>query len=56
MNRFLNKAIFTLALLVVGAGMAHARDQVKISGSSTVFPSPAMWLKSWAQPPSSPPR
>lgn len=38
MNRFLNKAIFALALLLVGTGMAHARDQVKISGSSTVFP------------------
>jgi phosphate transport system substrate-binding protein len=38
MNRFLNKAIFALALLLVGTGMAHARDQVKITGSSTVFP------------------
>lgn len=38
MKRFLNKAIFALALLLVGTGMAHARDQVKISGSSTVFP------------------
>jgi phosphate transport system substrate-binding protein len=38
MNRFLNKAIFALALLLVGTGMAQARDQVKISGSSTVFP------------------
>ncbi|SFK19290.1 phosphate ABC transporter substrate-binding protein, PhoT family [Desulfomicrobium apsheronum] len=38
MNRFLNKAIFVLALLLVGTGMAHARDQVKIAGSSTVFP------------------
>lgn len=38
MNRFLKKAVFALALLVVGSGMAHARDQVKISGSSTVFP------------------
>ena len=38
MNRFLKKAIFALALLVVGAGMAHARDQVKVTGSSTVFP------------------
>ena len=27
-----------LALLVVGSGMAHARDQVKVTGSSTVFP------------------
>ena len=38
MNRFLNKAVFALALLLVGTGMAHARDQVKITGSSTVFP------------------
>jgi phosphate transport system substrate-binding protein len=38
MNRFLNKAIFALALLLVGTGIAHARDQVKITGSSTVFP------------------
>jgi len=38
MNRFLNKALFALALLLVGTGMAHARDQVKITGSSTVFP------------------
>ncbi|KAF5059177.1 Protein SphX [anaerobic digester metagenome] len=38
MNRFLKKTVFALALLVVGSGMAHARDQVKISGSSTVFP------------------
>ncbi|GAB6113610.1 PstS family phosphate ABC transporter substrate-binding protein [Desulfomicrobium salsuginis] len=38
MNRFLKKAVFTLALLVVGSGMAQARDQVKITGSSTVFP------------------
>jgi phosphate transport system substrate-binding protein len=38
MNRFLNKAIFALALLLVGTGMAHARDQVKVTGSSTVFP------------------
>jgi phosphate transport system substrate-binding protein len=38
MNRFLKKAVFALALLVVGTGMAHARDQVKVTGSSTVFP------------------
>jgi phosphate ABC transporter substrate-binding protein, PhoT family (TC 3.A.1.7.1) len=38
MNRFLNKAVFALALLLVGTGMAHARDQVKVTGSSTVFP------------------
>jgi phosphate transport system substrate-binding protein len=38
MNRYLNKAIFALALLLVGTGMAHARDQVKVTGSSTVFP------------------
>ncbi|PKN31717.1 MAG: phosphate-binding protein, partial [Deltaproteobacteria bacterium HGW-Deltaproteobacteria-20] len=38
MNRFLNKAVFALALLLTCTGMAHARDQVKISGSSTVFP------------------
>lgn len=38
MNRFLNKAVLAMALLLVGTGMAHARDQVKISGSSTVFP------------------
>jgi phosphate transport system substrate-binding protein len=38
MNRFLKKTVFALALLVVGSGMAHARDQVKITGSSTVFP------------------
>ena len=38
MNRFLKKAVFALALLVVGSGMAHARDQVKVTGSSTVFP------------------
>ncbi|HCU70095.1 MAG TPA: phosphate-binding protein [Desulfomicrobium sp.] len=38
MNRFLKKAVLALALLVVGSGMAHARDQVKITGSSTVFP------------------
>ncbi len=38
MNRFLRKSIFALALLLVGAGMAQARDQVKITGSSTVFP------------------
>lgn len=38
MNRFLNRAVFALALLLVGTGMAHARDQVKVTGSSTVFP------------------
>lgn len=38
MNRFLKKSLIALALLVVGSGMAHARDQVKITGSSTVFP------------------
>ena len=38
MNRFLKKSVLTLALLIVGSGMAHARDQVKITGSSTVFP------------------
>lgn len=38
MNRFLNKAVIVMALLLVGTGMAHARDQIKISGSSTVFP------------------
>ena len=38
MNRFLKKSVLALALLVVGSGMAHARDQVKITGSSTVFP------------------
>ena len=38
MTRFLKKSVLALALLVVGAGMAQARDQVKISGSSTVFP------------------
>lgn len=38
MNRFLKKSLIALALLVVGSGMAHARDQVKVTGSSTVFP------------------
>ncbi|WP_028576562.1 PstS family phosphate ABC transporter substrate-binding protein [Desulfomicrobium escambiense] len=38
MNRFLKKSVLALALLVVGSGMAQARDQVKITGSSTVFP------------------
>lgn len=38
MTRFLKKSVLALALLMVGTGMAHARDQVKISGSSTVFP------------------
>lgn len=38
MNRFLNKAVLAMALLLVGTGMAHARDQVKVTGSSTVFP------------------
>jgi phosphate transport system substrate-binding protein len=38
MNSILKKSIFALALLLVGAGMAQARDQVKITGSSTVFP------------------
>jgi len=38
MNCILKKAIFALALLLVGTGVAHARDQVKITGSSTVFP------------------
>ncbi|MDO9582780.1 MAG: PstS family phosphate ABC transporter substrate-binding protein [Desulfomicrobium sp.] len=38
MNRFLNKAVIVMALLLVGTGMAHARDQVKVTGSSTVFP------------------
>ncbi|MBU4525848.1 MAG: PstS family phosphate ABC transporter substrate-binding protein [Desulfomicrobium sp.] len=38
MNRFLNKAVLVMALLLVGTGMAHARDQIKITGSSTVFP------------------
>jgi phosphate transport system substrate-binding protein len=38
MNYLMKKAIFALALLLIGAGMAHARDQVKITGSSTVFP------------------
>ena len=38
MNSFLKKSLIALALLVVGSGMAHARDQVKITGSSTVFP------------------
>jgi phosphate transport system substrate-binding protein len=38
MNHILKKSIFALALLLVGTGMAQARDQVKIVGSSTVFP------------------
>jgi phosphate transport system substrate-binding protein len=38
MNSILKKAIFGMALLLVGTGMAHARDQVKVTGSSTVFP------------------
>jgi phosphate transport system substrate-binding protein len=38
MKNILKKAIFALALLLVGTGMAQARDQVKIVGSSTVFP------------------
>ena len=38
MTRLLKKAVLVLALIVVGAGMAQARDQVKITGSSTVFP------------------
>jgi phosphate transport system substrate-binding protein len=38
MNSILKKSIFALALLLVGTGMAQARDQVKITGSSTVFP------------------
>jgi phosphate transport system substrate-binding protein len=38
MTRLLKKAVLVLALLMVGAGMAQARDQVKITGSSTVFP------------------
>lgn len=38
MNCILKKAILALALLLVGTGVAHARDQVKITGSSTVFP------------------
>jgi len=38
MNSILKKAAITLALLTIGTGMAHARDQVKIVGSSTVYP------------------
>lgn len=38
MNGMLKKAILALALLIVGTGMAQARDQVKVTGSSTVFP------------------
>jgi phosphate transport system substrate-binding protein len=38
MHRFLKKSVLVLALLLVGAGMAQARDQVKIVGSSTIFP------------------
>ena len=38
MNGFMKKSLLALALLLVGTGMAHARDQVKITGSSTVFP------------------
>ena len=30
MNRFLNKAIFALALLLVGTGMAHADAVVAV--------------------------
>jgi len=38
MNGFIKKALVALALLVASTGMAQARDQVKITGSSTVFP------------------
>jgi len=38
MNGMLKKTILALALLIVGTGMAQARDQVKVTGSSTVFP------------------
>ena len=38
MNSILKKAAITLALLTIGTGMAQARDQVKIVGSSTVYP------------------
>jgi phosphate transport system substrate-binding protein len=34
----MKKSLLALALLLVGTGMAQARDQVKITGSSTVFP------------------
>lgn len=38
MNGFLKKSLLTLAMIVVGSGLAQARDQVKIVGSSTVYP------------------
>ena len=38
MRRMLNVAVALFAVLVLGPGMAHARDQIKIVGSSTVFP------------------
>ena len=38
MNGFIKKSILALALLCLGTGMAQARDQIKIVGSSTVYP------------------
>lgn len=38
MRYFLKKSMLVLALLLAGVGLAQARDQVKITGSSTVFP------------------
>ncbi|NCD26345.1 MAG: PstS family phosphate ABC transporter substrate-binding protein [Deltaproteobacteria bacterium] len=38
MNGFIKKSLLALALLCLGTGMAQARDQIKIVGSSTVYP------------------
>ncbi|MFH1915481.1 MAG: PstS family phosphate ABC transporter substrate-binding protein [Pseudomonadota bacterium] len=37
MRKFV-KLLVAIAVITFGAGMAHARDQIKIVGSSTVFP------------------
>ena len=38
MPKFLKNLIVAAAVIAFGAGMAQARDQVKIVGSSTVYP------------------
>lgn len=38
MPKFMKMLVVAAAIIALGAGMAHARDQIKIVGSSTVYP------------------
>ena len=38
MPKFMKMLVVAAAIIAFGAGMAQARDQIKIVGSSTVYP------------------